>query len=190
MTGPTPRFRPDQARPWAIVLASVVLVTACQGAAGRSASASVAAIATEPPGAAASPTAAPTPTSRPTAEALPTAFPRQNDIPTDGTCETGHACLGLLKAGPYHSELFAPGFSFTMPEAGWTNIGMSPGALGLVKLDAPGDEIAFFRQPKLTKIDGTLDLSAPLTVDGITAWFAAHPDLTGGPATDVTVGPG
>jgi hypothetical protein len=93
-----------------------------------------------------------------------------------------------MKPGAYSSQLFVPGFSFTMPEAGWENIAMTPGEVALFHLDAPGDEIAFFTQPKLTKIDGTLDLSVPLTVDGITGWFAAHPDLTVGPATDVTVG--
>ena len=55
-------------------------------------------------------------------------------------------------------------------------------------LDAPGDEIAFFTQGKLTKPDGSLDFSVPLTVDGITGWFAAHPDLVVEPPTDVTVG--
>jgi hypothetical protein len=122
------------------------------------------------------------------AAASPTVFTRPTDIPTDGACEEGRPCLGLIKPGVHHTQSFVPGFSFTMPEAGWENLGMSPGNVSLLPLDAPGDEIVFFTQPKLTKIDGTLDFSAPLTVDGITGWFAAHPDLTVGPANDVTVG--
>jgi hypothetical protein len=113
---------------------------------------------------------------------------RPTDIPADGTCEDGRACLGLLKPGKYQTQLFTPGFSFTMPEAGWENLAMSPGDVGLLPLDAPGDSIEFFRQPKLTKPNGDLDLSAPATVDGITGWLAAHPDLAVGPATNVTVG--
>ncbi len=142
------------------------------------------------------PTQAPTPSSAavatatpaPTPVPLPTVFRRPTDIPSDGACEEGRPCLGLLKPDTFHSQLFAPGFSFTMPEAGWENIAMSPGNISLRPLDAPGDEIAFFTQGKLTKTDGSLDFSVPLTVDGITGWFAAHPDLTVEPATDVTVG--
>ncbi len=74
-----------------------------------------------------------------------------------------------------------------MPEAGWENIAMTPGEVALFPMSEPGDEIVFFAKPKLTKTDGTLDFSVPLTVDGITGWFAAHPDLTVEPATDVTV---
>jgi len=177
------RYRP------ALAVVSVLLVAACQASASSpGAPASVAVAATPPPSVAATDTAGPSATTRPTPEPLPTSIPRQNDIPADGKCEDGHACLGLLKPGAYQTQLFVPGFSFTMPEPGWENIAMTPGAVPLFKLDAPGDQIAFFTQPRLTKTDGTLDLSAPLTVDGITGWLAAHPDLTVGPATDVSVG--
>jgi hypothetical protein len=86
------------------------------------------------------------------------------------------------------SHLFEPGFSFTMPETGWENVGMTPGEIALFNLDDPGDEIVFFTHGRLTKTDGTLDFSVPLTVDGITGWFVAHPDLSVERPTDVTVG--
>lgn len=129
-----------------------------------------------------------TPTARPTATPLPTAFARGNDIPTDGSCQGGHPCLGLIAPGVHKTQLLEPGFSFTMPEAGWENIAMTPGEVALFRLSDPGDQVVFFTQPKLTKIDGSLDFSVPQTVEGITAWLAANPDLTVGPATDVTVG--
>jgi hypothetical protein len=185
------RSRVDGIVPGLAMVSLVVLLAACGAASGPTApAASVAAIVTPPPSVAASPTAAATATAtaKPTPEPLPTILERPTDIPTDGACEEGHACLGLIKAGVHHSQLFAPGFSFTMTEAGWENLAMTPGQLALLPLDAPGDAIAFFRQPKLTKTDGTLDFSVPLTVEGITGWFAAHPDLTVGPATAVTVG--
>jgi hypothetical protein len=185
----SPRARVDGIVPGLAMVSLVVLLAACGAAAAPSApAASVATVVTPPPSVAASPTAAPTATARPTPEPLPTVFKRPTDVPTDGACEEGHPCLGLIKPGAHHSQLFVPGFSFTMAEAGWENLAMTPGDVALLPLDAPGDEIAFFGQPKLTKTDGTLDLSVPLTVDGITGWFAAHPDLTVGPATAVTVG--
>jgi hypothetical protein len=183
------RSRPRAAWPALATVALALSLSACGAAAAPSApSASTAVAVTPPPSAVASPSAVAPATTRPTPEPLPTAFPRQNDIPTDGACEHGHPCLGLIKPGAYHSQLFVPGFSFTMPEAGWENVSMTPGEVGFFFLSAPGDEMVFFTQPKMTKTDGTLDLSAPLTVDGITGWFAAHPDLTVGPAMDVTVG--
>ncbi|MFL5643490.1 MAG: hypothetical protein ACJ77C_11380 [Chloroflexota bacterium] len=133
-------------------------------------------------------TAAAAATTRPTPTPLPTTFNRPTDIRTDGICEEGHTCLGLIEPGSHHTDVFAPGFSFTMPEAGWENLEMSPGSANLLPLDAPGDVIAFFTKGKLTKPDGTLDFSVPLTVDGITGWFVAHPDLSVEAPTDVTVG--
>jgi hypothetical protein len=187
--GTSARTHTGRIAPVIATVALVALLAGCQAAASPIApSASVAVAVTPPPSASAIPSAAATATTRPTPEPLPTVFTRPTDIPTNGACEEGRPCLGLIKPGVHHTQLFVPGFSFTMPEAGWENLGMSPGNVSLLPLDAPGDEIAFFAQPKLTKTDGTLDLSAPLTVDGITGWFAAHPDLTVGPATDVTVG--
>jgi hypothetical protein len=183
------RTRPGRVGAVLATVALVTLLVGCQAAESATAPVPSVAVAVTPPSSAsASPSAAATSTTRPTPEPLPTAFPRQNDIPTDGACEHGHPCLGLIKPGAYHSQLFVPGFSFTMPEAGWENVSMTPGEVGFFLLSAPGDEIVFFTQPKMTKTDGTLDLSAPVTVDGITGWFAAHPDLTVGPAMDVTVG--
>ena len=132
--------------------------------------------------------ALPTATTKPTPRPLPTMFERTTDAPTDGTCEDGHPCLGLIKPGTYHSQLFSPGFSLTMAEAGWENVAMTPGAMTLLPLDASGDQIAFFTQGKLEKTDGTLDLAVPQTVDGVTGWFTANRDLAVGPVTDVTVG--
>ena len=168
---------------------AVVVLAGCQAAASSSTPvASVAVVVTPPPSVAASPTAAPSATARPTPRPLPTVLTRPTDIPTDGTCEAPRPCLGLIAAGSHHSQLFVPGFSFTMAAAGWENLAMSPGDVALLPLDAPGDEIAFFAHPRLTKPDGTLDLSAKTTADGIAGWFATNADLTVGPVTDVTIG--
>jgi hypothetical protein len=149
--------------------------------------ASVATVVTPPPSVAASASAAATTTPRPT-PVYPTVMTRPTNIPTDGVCEEGRACLGLIAAGSHHTEVFAPGFSFTMAKAGWENLAMTPGDVGLLPLDAPGDEIHFFTHPKPTKPDGTLDLSVKVSVDGIASWFAANPALTVSPAKAVTIG--
>ncbi len=165
-----------------------ILVAGCGAATSPSLPvASVAAVATPPPSVAASASAAATTTPRPT-PVYPTVMTRPTNIPTDGVCEEGRACLGLIAAGSHHTEVFAPGFSFTMAKTGWENIGMSPGDVGLLPLDTPGDEIHFFVHPKPTKPDGTLDLSVTVSVDGITKWFAADPALTVSPAKAVTIG--
>jgi hypothetical protein len=65
---------------------------------------------------------------------------------------------------------------------------MTPGDVGLLPLDGPGDEILFFAHPKPTKPDGTLDLSVTASVDSITKWFASDPSLTVGAAKAVTIG--
>jgi hypothetical protein len=113
---------------------------------------------------------------------------RPTDIPTDGACEEGHPCLGLIAAGSHHTQLFLPGFSFTMAKTGWENLAMTPGDLGLLPLDTPGDEIQFFTHPEPTKADGTRDLSVTVSVDGIAKWFAADPALTVSPAKAITIG--
>ncbi|MFL5674272.1 MAG: hypothetical protein ACJ779_04650 [Chloroflexota bacterium] len=151
-------------------------VIASQGVPSQAPTASTAAVATA------------TATTRPTPTPLPTTFKRPTDMATDGACEEPHPCLGLISVGRHHSQLFTPGFGFTMPERGWQNLAMSPGNVSLRPIDAPGDEIGFFTHGKLTKTDGTLDFSVPLTVDGITGWFVSHPDLVVTEPANVTVG--
>jgi len=165
-----------------------ILVAGCGAAASPSLpAASVAVVVTPPSSVAASASAAATKTPRPT-PAYPTVMTRPTDIPTDGVCEEGHPCLGLIAGSSHHTQLFVPGFSFTMAKTGWENLAMTPGDVGLLPLDTPGDEIHFFTHPKPTKPDGTLDLSGTVSVDGITKWFAADPALTVSPAKAVTIG--
>ncbi len=165
--------------------ATVLLLAACGASSNPSAATpSAAAIATAAPSA----PAEATPTTRPTAPPLPTAIPRPTDMPTDGTCEEGHACLGLLAAKEYHTDLFEPGFAFTMADDRWENLGMTPGGFDLLSMDAPGDAILFFAHPQATKPDGTRDLSVTMTAAGISEWLAANQNVTVGPVTDVSIG--
>jgi len=172
----------------ATVLAVVVLAGCGPAASSSTPVGSVAVVVTPPPSVAATPSAAPSASARPTPAPFPPIITRPTNIPKDGTCEVPRPCLGLIAAGSHHTQLFVPGFSFTMAAAGWENLAMSPGNVSLLPLDAPGDELAFFAQPRLTKPDGTLDFSAKITADGIAGWFATNTDLTVGPATDVTIG--
>lgn len=176
-----------RSRRFALGVATLV-VAGCAAAGPSAPAASVPVLVTPAQSVAASPAAVATATAQPTPQPLPTALTRPTDLPKDGACEAGRPCLGLITPGSHHSQLFVPGFAFTMSAKGWENLAMTPGEVGLLALDAPGDEIVFFTQFKLTKPDGSLDFSAPLTVDGITGWFAANQSLTVGPATDVTTG--
>ncbi len=167
----------------------VSLLIGCQSSAV--ASPSVGAVVPTP--LAASPSArtsqAPTAKPRSTPAPPPSSLPRPTDLPTDGACEDGHTCLGLLGAGKaYHSDVFKPGFAFTMPTAGWENLAETAGDLDLHSLGAPGDVIMFFRQPKATTETGDLILSVDVSVDGIQKWLASNSAVSVTPATQVSIG--
>lgn len=119
---------------------------------------------------------------------VPSAISRPTDIPTDGTCESPHSCLGLLTAGLHHTEIFRPGFAFTLPGSGWENLSDEGGVFGLLPIDSPGDTLVFFRQPKATASDGTAVFSVDISVDAIQRWLATNAALTVGPAKTISVG--
>jgi len=137
-----------------------------------------------PSGSAASPTSAPTQTDTPE----PLAVPRPTDIPTDGTCDQGHVCLGLLAAGTtYQTRAFEPGITFTVPSTGWENLADEGTVFMLLPISAPGDAIVFFRGAKAAQADGSFATAAD-TVAGLSDWLASNPLLDITPATPVTIG--
>lgn len=167
------------------LVASLFLLAACGSSTGSSAGTPPATVAvTASPSAAAAASA----TLRPTPAPRPTRIPRPTDLPTDGACEEGHFCLGLLAPGTYHTDLFQPGFGFTIADGRWENLAMTPGYIGLDSIDVPGDGIYFFARPRAVKLDGSLDMSVKMTAAGIGEWMAANQNLNVGPVTDVTVG--
>lgn len=169
----------------------VILLAACQPTAGSGSVGPSLAVATPP--ASAGPSATAALTQAPSAAPVPTptkpaAMPRPTDIPTNGACEAPNSCLGLLAAGSHHTVDFKPGFAFTMPAAGWENLSDEGGILQLLPLDAPGDAIAFFREPKATTADGSPVLSVDISVDAIGPWLAGNKDLRVGPMSQVSIG--
>ena len=118
-------------------------------------------------------------TSTPTA--LPTSLRRPTDLPTDGTCEEGHTCLGLLDAGTHHSKVFTPGFAFSTAGPGWENYVDEGGTFTLLSTEHPGDEILIARRPQATKPDGS--------IDAITEWLTKNPAVTTSAVAEITVGP-
>lgn len=167
------------------MLAAAVL-SACQASGGATPTAPVAGLET-PSAASASPSSVAI-TAGPTAPPLPLAIPRPTDLPTDGACEPGHTCLGLLSPGKYHTDVFSPGFEFAVPNPGWENLSQEGGIFGLLSIDSPGDGIFFFRQPQPTKPDGTLVAGIDIKVKAIEAWLASNAAFTVSPATQVSVG--
>jgi hypothetical protein len=166
--------RPLQARSSLGWLLLALTLTACQSSGSSGA----------PSASAGSPTSLPSPS----ATALPLSLPRPTDIPTDGTCEEGHVCLGLLAAGTtYHTEAFEPTITVTPPADGWENLSDEGAVFMLLSIDAPGDAIAFFRGAKAVKPDGTT-ASADDTVEGLSSWLASNDLLDVTTATPVTVG--
>ncbi len=163
---------------------TVLLLAACGASTSSSAGVPPIAVATPVPSVA----LAATPTSRPTPAPRPTRIPRPTDLPTDGACEEGHSCLGLLGPQAYHTDLFTPGFGLTIADGRWENLAMTPGSVDFDSIDVPGDVIFFFAHPRAVKPDGTLDLSVKMTAAGVADWMAANPNLTVGPVTDVSVG--
>jgi hypothetical protein len=164
--------------------ATLIVLAACGQSSGSSAG-TPAPVAVAPSSSTAAPATA---TPRPTPAPRPTRISRPSDMPTDGACEEGHVCLGLLAPGTYKADLFEPGFAFAIADGRWENLSMTPGHIGLDSIDTPGDGIQFFAHPRVVKPDGSLDLSVKMTAAGISDWLAANQDLTVGPVTDVTLG--
>lgn len=160
----------------------VLLVGACQGGPTTSSSAR----STPSPIASPTPTGSPTPTVSPTER--PISVERPTDIPTDGSCVSGHPCLGLLGPGSYHSQDFAPGFAFTIARAGWQNREEVAWILPLLPVDHPGDALVFFRDPRVSADDGTILASVGADVPSLVAWFTANPSLKVTAPVEVTVG--
>jgi hypothetical protein len=123
-----------------------------------------------------------------TATLMPLALPRPSDIPTDGTCNEGHICLGLLAARKtYNTRAFKPTITFQAPSSGWENLADEAQVFQLLPLDMPGDAIAFFRGARAVNGDGSF---APVdqTVAALSGWLASNKLLEVTPAKRVTVG--
>lgn len=162
-----------QLRILAVLLAVTVLATACGAGSGPSSS-----VAASAPGT----TASPSPTE------LPLAMPRPTDQPTDGTCESGVSCLGLLGPGTHSTRVFTPRLTFTLPSGGWENISDEVGIFQLLSTTAPGDVIAFFRNPRPVNPDKNPALGVAATAEAYAAWLASNDQLAVTPAREVTIG--
>ena len=168
------------------VMALVALVAACGGTTASSAPslASPIAIASSSPAVSAPPSA----TTKPTPTPLPTALARPTDIPTDGTCEAGFTCLGLLTAGKHHTKVIKPGFAFTLPSAGWENLSDEGGVFALLPIDTPGDGIFFFVGPRPLDPDGSRVGGIPTTVKAFDGWLTTQPGIAATKPAAVSVG--
>jgi hypothetical protein len=159
--------------PHALAVVLALALAACQSGPGGS-----------PPATAARSSAA-----SPSATALPLALPRPTDVPTDGTCEDEHVCLGILAAGTaYKTEAFEPTISFSVPSADWENLADEGAAFQLLPISAPGDAIAFFRGARALEADGVTFASADETVAGLADWLASNELLDVTPAMPISVG--
>lgn len=146
---------------WGLIPLTLVGLCACQPAANGNSAVSL------------------TPTSVPTQTPVPIALPRPTDIPTDGSCEPNLECVGLVAPGTtYRTRAFAPGFSFSIPSAGWENRSDETAVFQLLPIDAPGDTIAFFQGAHaVNPADGsTADVAT--TVPAIAALIASDTLLT------------
>lgn len=135
------------------------------------------------------PAGSPSAAAGPSATALPLSLPRPTDIPTDGTCEDEHICLGLLAPGvTYHRQAFEPAISFTVPSSDWENLVDAGYVFQLQWISEPGDAIMFFREARALEPDGITFAKADATVAGLTDWLSSHPLLEVTPASPVTIG--
>ncbi len=158
------------------VMLLLLMGTACQAATSPSATGSGSAQAS------ATPTAAPT-------ASEPLSMPRPSDLPTDGTCEQGRICLGLLDPGvTYHTRAFRPGMSLSVPDAGWENISDEGGILQLLPIQSPGDAIAVFHGPRAVDPSGTLVPGIDGSAQALADWLGSHDQLDVTPAQPVTIG--
>lgn len=118
----------------------------------------------------------------------PIVAPRPTDLPTDGACEEGYACLGLLEPGTtYEAETFQPAFHFQVPSSDWENLSMERGLMVLHNLAHPGDVIAFFRDPRAIDEEGLVpDVGA--SAEELADWLEANPQLEVTPAKRAKLG--
>lgn len=122
----------------------------------------------------------------PSATPKPIGLPRPTDVPTDGTCEEGHACLGVLISGKdYSTTDFLPHVTFSVPDPGWENLVDSEGTFQLLPIATPGDGILFFREPKAS---GSGASSVGSTVGDLAAWVQGNPQLAVSTPEAVTIG--
>ncbi len=114
--------------------------------------------------------------------------PDPTGIPVDGTCEQNQICLGLLAPGTtYHTQNFAPAFTFQVQTSRWVNISMEQGVVQLIDIHHPGDVIAFFRDPRASDNNGPIPTVGG-SVSDLTTWFASNPKLATRPAKKATLG--
>jgi len=132
--------------------------------------------------------ASPSPSLAPSPTLKPMVAPRPTDLPTDGECEEGYGCLGLLEPGiTYQTRNFRPTFRFQVPSSDWENLSMEGGLLVLLNLGHPGDVIAFFRDPRAVDDDGLVP-DVGHSAEELVAWLEDHPRLEVTPAESATLG--
>lgn len=171
-----------------VVLATIALVgCGTTGSSGTSPGTATATAKTAASGPSTAPSEA-VATKRPTPTPRPMAVPRPTDLSTDGTCEEGHTCLGLLGPGEHQEDVFQPHFAFSTAKDGWENMAQTPGSFDLQWLEHPGDVIMFLRAPRATKPDGTMDNIGETTVESLGSWLASNPDVQATAAEPVTIG--
>jgi hypothetical protein len=133
-------------------------------------------------------TPTPTPTAAPTPTLKPLVAPDPTDIPVDGTCEQYQICLGLLKPGvTYHTQNFAPAFTFQVQSARWVNISLEVGDVQLIDIHHPGEVIAVFSHPRAADDNGLVS-SVGDSVSDLAAWLQRNPKLSTTPAKKATLG--
>ena len=81
-------------------------------------------------------------------------LPPRPDIATDGTCDEGWRCLGLLTPGAHRTKYVRPNFSFEIAEPGWENLRGAGGLFDIRLTDSPGDELWFLQEVTARSAEG------------------------------------
>jgi hypothetical protein len=170
-----------------LAVAAAITLGACGSGTASAPAASVAGSVEPAPTVSASQAAA-SATTKPTPKPLPTALARPNDLPIDGTCDLNHTCLGVLEPGKHHTEVFEPGFSFTVTSTGWENLEQAGGVFDLTSIPAPGDLVLFAGRPRAITPAGAQVSGVESSVASLATWLAANPALTTTAAQPITIG--
>lgn len=113
----------------------------------------------------------------------------------DGDCPIGGGnCLGPLPAGTYTATAFQPPTTYTVPE-GWINNRDLPAAFILIRAGDKwdrngGNYIAIYRDAVASTWDcsGDPEPGVGRTVDALTAWLTANPNLSTTQPQPVSIG--
>ena len=111
--------------------------------------------------------------------------PIPTQAPWQSRCEPG--CQGPVPAGTFISAGFLPGLEMTFADEAWFNSADYPDE---IELDRGDNVLRFWQSATASSEQGAPLPDVPTTVEGLTDWFVANPDMVVSEPEAVVLGDG